>query len=1006
MSKYHNWRRHRRRPAYIIVAIMGLLVSTATPFLQQTFSSATASAVKQSAATTIESIWPSTAVPAHSSSGDSNAVELGVKFTPQVSGMATGVRFYKDTTNTGTHIGHLWSAAGSQLASVAFTGETASGWQSANFSSAVQLMAGTTYIVSYYAPVGEYSYDNVNSSDPGNLSTTYTSASGDLIAPSSAAAGGNGVYMYTSSASGAFPTNSYGSSNYWVDVLFTPGGTVTPPPPPTIVNIHSTGYIPANDAAGDSNAVSLGVQFQSQTSGYISGIRFYKGSGNSGTHVGSLWTAQHTLLAQATFTSETASGWQDVSFSDMVPVAANTTYIASYYAPQGHYSYTSGGLASSVTNAPLVTLPGSSTPGGNGVYSYGISPVVPINGTTGTDYGVDVDFTTSYAAPTIPSQPTPRSGVRGSGSVLVLTDPNNHFSDDYCSAILATKGIACAATDTGNLTAASTLAPYHTIILADGAPLTSTQISLVSTWVSDGGNFIAMRPNDNLDSLLGIGVRNTSGILPDAYIKIDSTQAPGLGIDNQSLQYHGVADEHALTGARAVAMLYADASTATTYPAVTTQTVGSGTASAWMFDLARSTVYLREGNPGLAGQAATAPGYSGVPRVPDRFALGYLDLAKAAVPQADLQISLLSNQIETKTAPVPLKWVFPSYKINANHPNGLLKAAFILTGDDHASGNSQTLNRFANETATSPAGCSVADWTCIRSTSYAYAGAFSDSAVKPYTDNGFEVSLHVAEGANCASDWTTQAGLDSIFNISNNAWRTSYPTISAAHSPLTERFHCYGAWNDYASVAKVEAAHGISADMNSACYPNSLFNVGACLYTGSGLPENLADSDGTLTGVNQFATQATDENPPTVGLGALNTLATNATGANGYYGYFTVLAHLDGADISSQTETNVLNVAATNDIPVISGAQAQTFWTGRANTTVSTPTYTTNQVRFSVTNPVANLLMLQPTQYGAKTIAGIKVGTTTVAYGTQIINGVSYAVFPAATAGTYTATYN
>jgi len=1000
-TKLYNWRRQRSRFSYAITAA-SLAFSLATPFLQPAFANAQARTTQD---TTIESIWPSTATPTHSSSGDSNAVELGVKFTPQVSGTANGVRFYKDVTNTGTHVGHLWSATGGQLASVTFTGETASGWQSANFAGPVQLTAGTTYVVSYYAPVGEYSYDSANSSDPGSLGTTYTSASGDLVAPSSANAGGNGVYKYTSSPSGVFPTDTYGSSNYWVDVLFNPGGTVTPPPPPTTTNIYGAGYVPANDSAGDSNSVSLGVQFQSQTSGYISGIRFYKGSGNGGTHVGSLWTAKHTLLAQATFTNETASGWQDVSFSGMVPITANTTYIASYYAPQGHYSYTSGGLTNGITNAPLVALPGS-TPGGNGLYSYGLSPVVPINGTTGTDYAVDVDFTTNYVAPTTSPQPTPRSGIQGSGSVLVLTDPNNHFSDNYCKAILQTKGIACASTDTGNLTAASVLTPYHTVILADGAPLTSTQVNLVSTWVNGGGNFIAMRPNDNLDSLLGISARTNGSILPDAYLKVDTTQAPGLGIDGQTLQYHGLADEHALNGARAVAMLYADASTATTYPAVTTQTVGSGTASAWMFDLARSTVYLREGNPGLAGQAATAPGYSGVARVPDRFALGYLDLTKVAVPQADLQVSLLANQIETKAAPVPLKWTFPSYKVNANHPGGLLKAAFILTGDDHASGNSQTLNRFASETAASPAGCSVAAWTCIRSTSYAYAGAFSDSAVKPYTDNGFEVSLHVADGSNCAANWTTQAGLDSLYNTSYNAWQSSYPTISAAHSPLTERFHCYGAWNDYATVAKVEAAHGIGADMNSACYPNSLFNVGPCMYTGSGLPENMADSDGTLTGVNQFATQATDENPTTVDQGALNTLVTNATGSNAYYGYFTVLAHLDDQDISQQTEANVLSVAAANDIPVISGTQAQTFWAGRNATTVSAPTYALSKVSFTVASPVANLLMLQPTQYGTKNITGIKVGTTTVAYTTQTINGVSYAVFPAATAGTYAVTYN
>jgi len=999
MGRYSIWRRHSGRLAYVLAA-SGLLISSAASFLQP-ISAAAAKAPVTKQDVTAESIWSSTATPAHAISGDSDGVELGVKFVANVSGTVTGVRFYKGSTNTGTHVGHLWSVTGTQLASVTFSDETASGWQTANFASPVQLTVGTTYVASYYAPVGEYSYDS-SPSDPGNLGTAFTSASGDLTALASGASGGNGLYKYTTSAGGAFPSSSYANSNYWVDVLFTPGGTVTPPPPPTTFTIYNAGSVPANPSASDSNATSLGVQFQSQTSGYISGVRFYKGTGNGGTHVGSLWTSKHTLLAQATFTNESATGWQDVSFSPMVPIAANTTYIASYFAPQGHYSYTLNGLASGITNAPLVALPGSSTPGGNGVYSYGISPAVPINSTGGTDYAVDVDFTTNYVAPTY-TQPTPRSGTQGSGSVLVLTDPTNHFSDDYCSAILQTKGISCAATDAGNVTAASALTPYHTVILADGAPLTSSQINLVTTWVNGGGNFIAMRPNDNLDSLLGIGA--ASNILPDAYLQIDNTQAPGQGIDGQTLQYHGVADEHALAGARAVATLYSDASTATSYPAVTTQTVGSGTASAWMFDLSRSTTYLREGNPGLAGQTTASTSLDGFPRVPDRFGLGYLDLSKVAVPQADLQVTLLANQIETKAAPVPLKWAFPSYKVNANHPDGLLKAAFILTGDDHAS-NSQTLSRFASETASSPAGCSVADWTCIRSTSYAYAGAFSDSALKPYTDAGFEVSPHIADNGNCASNWTTQAGLDSIFTNAVNAWNASYPTISAAHPPVTQRFHCYGIWRDYATVAKEEAAHGMMADMNSACWPNNLFNVGQCMYTSSGFPQNIADSDGTLTGVNQFATQATDENPATVDQGALNTLVTNATGANGYYGYFTVLAHLDGQGISSQTESNVLSVAAANDVPVISGAQAQTFWAGRAATTVSTPTYYASKVCFTVANPVANLLMLQPTQYGTKTLTGVKTGGVAVAYGTQTINGVSYAVFPAATAGMYTVTYN
>ena len=70
-------------------------------------------------------------------SGDAHSVELGVKFTSEVFGTVTGVRFYKSAANTGTHIGSLWSASGQLLATATFTGETASGWQQVNFSTPV-----------------------------------------------------------------------------------------------------------------------------------------------------------------------------------------------------------------------------------------------------------------------------------------------------------------------------------------------------------------------------------------------------------------------------------------------------------------------------------------------------------------------------------------------------------------------------------------------------------------------------------------------------------------------------------------------------------------------------------------------------------------------------------------------------------------------------------------------------------------------------------------------------
>lgn len=59
--------------------------------------------------------------------------------------------------------------------------------------------------------------------------------------------------------------------------------------------------VPATPAASDPDAVELGVNFTPRVAGSIVGIRFYKGSGNSGTHTGSLWSSSGSRLATATF---------------------------------------------------------------------------------------------------------------------------------------------------------------------------------------------------------------------------------------------------------------------------------------------------------------------------------------------------------------------------------------------------------------------------------------------------------------------------------------------------------------------------------------------------------------------------------------------------------------------------------------------------------------------------------------------------------------------------------
>src|SRR5204863_476282 len=104
---------------------------------------------------------------------------------------------------------------------------------------------------------------------------------------------------------------------------------------PSGTSIWNSSAVPGNTLVSDFTPVTLGVKFRSDGSGSITGIRFYKGAGNNGMHIGLLYSNAGTLLGQASFSGESASGWQQVTFSSPVNISANTTYIAACFSNSG-----------------------------------------------------------------------------------------------------------------------------------------------------------------------------------------------------------------------------------------------------------------------------------------------------------------------------------------------------------------------------------------------------------------------------------------------------------------------------------------------------------------------------------------------------------------------------------------------------------------------------------------------------------------------------------------------
>ena len=211
----------------------------------------------------------------------------------------------------------------------------------------------------------------------------------------------------------------------------------TPPSGQCPCSIWTDSTIPATSDGGDTAAVNLGVKFTANAhAGYISGIRFYKASTNTGTHTGYLWTSTGTVLATGTFTNESTQGWEELDFSSPVQISAGTTYVAGYSAPNGHYAIQSSGLASAVSNGPVTAL------ASGGVYAYGAPGTFPNSTYKSSNYWVDVVYEPTNSAPVV-SAAYPSGGatsvpvssslkvtfstaIQSGSATLALTDANGN----------------------------------------------------------------------------------------------------------------------------------------------------------------------------------------------------------------------------------------------------------------------------------------------------------------------------------------------------------------------------------------------------------------------------------------------------------------------------------------------------------------------------------------------------------------------------------------------------
>ncbi|MEU5696788.1 DUF4082 domain-containing protein, partial [Actinosynnema sp. NPDC020468] len=257
--------------------------------------------------------------------------------------------------------------------------------------------------------------------NPGSVVFTLTGPSG-AVAGTTSVTGNNKTAQFTPNAALTAGTtytasvkvkDAAGNETPVYNWTFKTGSTRPATCPCSVWDDFAT---PATAAADDASAVELGTKVRFNGKGEVLGVRFYKGAGNTGTHTGSLWSSSGLLLATGTFTGETASGWQTLTFGSPVVVQANTTYVVSYYAPAGHYAVTPGYFQGQSASYGAIRALSNGTDGANGLYRYGAGGGFPNASYNSANYWVDVVYRNGLNGDTTPPVLNTRSpGVDATG---------------------------------------------------------------------------------------------------------------------------------------------------------------------------------------------------------------------------------------------------------------------------------------------------------------------------------------------------------------------------------------------------------------------------------------------------------------------------------------------------------------------------------------------------------------------------------------------------------------
>ncbi len=564
---------------------------------------------------------------------------------------------------------------------------------------------------------------------------------------------------------------------------------------------------------------------------------------------------------------------------------------------------------------------------------------------------------------------TPNPGVASNPILAVVNSASPNPLGPYLIEILKAEGFNEVQQADLSTVNPSFLQSFDVVLLAE-TPLTATQASMFNSYVTGGGNLIAMRPDPQLNATLGI--TSTGTITSEGYIKIDTSKAPGAGIYSNTMQFHGDADNYTLNGATAAATLYASATTATAFPALTLVNTGSGRAAAFAFDLAKSIAYTRQGNPAFAGQERD--GQAGI-RASDMF-VGYLDLAKLGVPQADEHQRLLTNVIfylNQNHKPLPRLWYLP----------GQNKAIYLPT-DDQDAGAATTIDQMLTDAESFGGHMTVyvanSCYQCVTNTD-----PVTPAVVNSWRSRGHTVGPHIDDAANATNPTVANMTAAQTTGISN--------FLSAFGPPISQTVRNHWiVWVGWGQQGALETSQGFYLDHNYYTWGNWLGANPVGYMTGSALPMLIFDDSFKPTQTYGMLTELSDEvHSSNIGPDA-GQLFDAALGTQGFYGAIVANVHAYRLDDPSLLH-DTLVAASSRGVPIWNSDRFLQFAQMRHNSAFSNVAWNGSTLTFAY-NAVGSgdsISVMLPAVFQSSQLSAVQVNGSSVPFNIQTIKGIDYA---------------